>query len=105
MLADVIALVADGITTQGSLRTFGERFKEHQKAPSPIYDHSNITVHHVTIDNFNIVGREDQNFSRAIKEALYIRVNNPFLNRNIGKYHLPHIWDEVLLNTSELKLK
>ena len=32
-------------------------------------------------------------------------VNNPFLNRNIGKYHLPHIWDEVLLNTSELKLK
>ena len=45
------------------------------------------------------------NLSRAIKEALYIRVNNPSLNRNIGKYHLPHIWDEVLLNTSELKLK
>ena len=43
--------------------------------------------------------------SRAIKEALYIRVNNPSPNRNIGKYHLPHIWDEVLLNTSELKLK
>ena len=42
---------------------------------------------------------------RAIKEALYIRVNNPSLNRNIGKYHLPHIWDEVLLNYSELKLK
>ena len=88
-----------------SSRTFGERFKEHQKAPSPIYDHSNITGHQVTIDNFNIVGREDQNLSRVIKEALYIRVNNPSLNRNIGKYHLPHIWDEVLLNTSELKLK
>ena len=41
---------------------------------------------------------------RTIKEALYIRVNNPSLNRNIGKYHLPHIWDEVLHNTSELKL-
>ena len=88
-----------------SSRTFGERFREHQKAPSPIYDHSNITGHQVTIDNFNIVGREDQNLIRAIKEALYIRVNNPSLNRNIGKYHLPHIWDEVLLNTSELKLK
>ena len=25
-----------------SSRTFGERFKEHQKAPSPIYDHYNI---------------------------------------------------------------
>ena len=40
---------------------------------------------------------------RTIKEALYIRVNNPSLNRNIGKYHLPHIWDEALFNTSELK--
>ena len=41
---------------------------------------------------------------RIIKEALYIRINNPSLNRNIGKYHLPHIWDEVLFNTSELKI-
>ena len=40
----------------------------------------------------------------TIKEALYIRVNNPSLNRNIGKYHLSHIWDEVLFNTSELKM-
>ena len=88
-----------------SSRTFGERFREYQKAPSPIYGHSNNTGHQVTIDNFSIVGREDQNLSRAIKEALYIRVNNPSLNRNIGKHHLPHIWDEVLFNTSELKLK
>ena len=88
-----------------SSRSFKERFKEHQKAPSPIYDHSNITGHQVTIENFNIVGREDQNLSRANKEALYIRVNNPSLNKNIGKFHLPHIWDEVLFNTSELKLK
>ena len=50
-------------------------------------------------------GGEDQNLNRAIKEAIYIRVNNPSLNRNIGKYHLPHIWDEVLLNNPELKLK
>ena len=83
----------------------GERFREHQKAPSPIYDHSNNTGHQVTIDNFSIVGREDQNLSRAIIEALYIRVNNPSLNRNIRKYHLPHIWDEVLFHNSELKLK
>ena len=88
-----------------SSRTFGERFKEHQKAPSPIYEHFNTTGHNVTIDNFIILGREDQNLRRAIKEALYIRVNNPSLNRNIGKYYLPHIWDEILLNTSELKLK
>ena len=91
--------------TGESSRTFGERFKEHLKAPSPIFDHYNTTGHQVFIENFSIVGREEQNLMRAIKEAIYIRVNNPSLNRNIGKYHLPHIWDEVLFNTSELKLK
>ena len=87
-----------------SARTFSERFKEHLKPPSPIYDHSNISGHNVTIDNFSIVGREDHNIKRAIKEALYIRSNNPSLNKNIGKYHLPHIWDEVLVNITELQL-
>ena len=78
---------------------------EHQQAPSPIYDHYNITGHKINLANFSIVGREDQNLMRTIKESLYIRVNNPSLNRNIGKYHLPHIWDEVLVNISELKIK
>ena len=88
-----------------SLRTFEERCREHLKASSPIYNHFNITGHNVTIDNFSIVGRKNQYLMRTIKEALYIRVNNPSLNKNIGKYHLPHIWNEVLFNTSELKLK
>ena len=82
-----------------------QRFKEHLKTPSPIYDHSAISGHSVTIDNFSIVVREDQNLPRTIKEALYIRVNNPSINKNSGKYHLPHIWYEVLHNISELKLE
>ena len=86
-------------------KIYGERFREHLKPPSPIYDHSNISGHSVTINNFKIIGREDLNQIRTIKEALYIRVNDPSLNRNVGKYHLPHVWDEVLVNTSELKLK
>ena len=49
-------------------RTFGERFKEHQKAPSSIYDHYNITGHVVSIDNFSIVGREDQNLMRPSRK-------------------------------------
>ena len=84
-----------------SARTFAERFKEHQKLPSPIFDHCNISGYKVNIDKFTVVGREDQNLTRTIKEALFIRVNDPSLNRNIGKYHLPHIWDEVLHKTSE----
>ena len=88
-----------------SARNFAERFKKHLKTPSHIHDHSVISGHSVTIDNFSIVGRENQNLLRTIKEALYIRVNNPSLNKNIGKYHQPHIWDEVLHNISELKLE
>ena len=88
-----------------SSRTFGEIFKGHLKVPSPIYDNSNITGYSTTIDNFHIVGWEDQNLIRTVNEAIYIRVNSPSLNKNIDKYHLPHIWDEVLLNISELKLK
>ena len=33
----------------------------------------NTSGHSVTIDNYSIVGREDQNILRTIKEALYIR--------------------------------
>ena len=66
-------------------RTFGERFKEHLKTPSPIHDHSNTTGHTTNINNFSIVGREEQNLSRLIKESMFIRVNNPSLNKNIGK--------------------
>ena len=86
-------------------RTFAERFREHMKAPSPIHDHYNITGHEVSLDNFSTVGREDQNIARTIKEAILIRVNDPSLNRNIGKYWLPHIWDEVLVKSPELKFK
>ena len=51
-------------------RTFVERFREHMKAPSPIHDHHNITAHELSLDNFSIVGREDQNIARVIREAI-----------------------------------
>ena len=57
------------------------------------------------LDNFRIIGREDNNLARTIKESMYIRVNNPTLNRNIGEYNLPHIWDKILFSIPELKKK
>ena len=42
--------------------------------------------------------------SRYIMESIFIRVNNPTLNNNIGKFNLPHIWDRVLINIPGLKL-
>ena len=44
-------------------RAFAERYKEHMKAPSPIHDHHNTAGHGISIDNYSIVGREDQNLA------------------------------------------
>ena len=55
-----------------SARTFGERFKEHLKASYPIYNHCNTIGCTTSLENFSIVGREDQNLMRLIKESIYI---------------------------------
>ena len=85
-------------------RTFGERFKEHPKNTSPIHYHSNITDYLTTKENFQIIGRKDHGTARIIKESIYIGVNSPMLNRNIGKFNLHHIWGRMLLNTQGLKI-
>ena len=58
-------------------RTFGERFKEHLKEPSPIHHHGISTGHPTTQYNFQIIGREGHGNAGTIKESIYIRVNNP----------------------------
>ena len=94
-------LACDEEYIEDTSRTFGERFKEHLKEPS----HSNDTSHSTTQVNFQIIGREDHGIARTIKESIYIRVNNPTQNRNIGKFNLHHIFERVLLNTFGLKIK
>ena len=86
-------------------RTFGERYKEHLKDPSPIHQHSNHRDHPTRHNNFQIIGKEGHSLDRNIKKSIFIRVNNPTLNRNIGKFNLPHIWDRVLLDTPGFNLK
>ena len=83
-------------------RTLGECYREHLKEPSPIHAQSLHSGHQLNPDQFNILGREDQDLSRLIKESIYIRVNNPTMNRNIGKFNLSHIWDRVLFSTPNL---
>ena len=62
------------------------------------------TGHPTNHNNFQIIGREGHNLARNIKESIYIRVNNPTLNNNIGKFNLSHIWDRVIPNTKGLTL-
>ena len=78
-------------------RTYGERYKEHLKDPSPIHQHSNDTGHPTSHNNFQLIGREGHSLARNIKKSRK--------NRNIDKFNLPHIWDRVLLNTPGPNLK
>ena len=84
-------------------RTLEECYREHLKEPSPIHVHSLHRGHQLSPDQFNIIGREDQDLSRLIKKSIYIRVNNPTLNRNKGKFNLSHIWNRVLFSTPDLR--
>ena len=79
-------------------------FKEYLRASFPIYDHANTTSPHSKLDNVSMVGKESQIVNRTIKETMLIRINDPSLNRNIDKYKLPPIWDDVSLNTPDLYL-
>ena len=56
-----------------------------------MHNHSINTGHPTTQNNFQIMGREDHGIARTTKESIYIRVNNPALNRNVVKFNLHHI--------------
>ena len=73
-------------------KTFSGRYKEHMKAPSPTQDHHNTTGHDKSINNFIIVGREDHNLARSIKEVILSRVNDPPLvvTSSIPIMHIIH---------------
>ena len=79
-----------------SARTFWGKIQGTSQGPSPMYDHGNTSGHCISVDSFPIVGREVCSITRTIKEAMYFRVNDQSLNRNIGKFQLPQIWDGVL---------
>ena len=63
-------------------RLLGKRLKKHFRAASPIYDHANTSGHHTQLDSISIVGRQSHTTARTIKEVIFIRVNDSFLNRN-----------------------
>ena len=86
-------------------RTLGDRIKEYFKAPSLIHLHSSTTGHPIDPNQFSIVPKEVNSQPRTIKEAMFIHGQVPPLNRNLGKYQLPHIWDHLLQASPTLQHK
>ncbi len=80
-------------------RTLEERYKEHASdTKSALTQHRKDTGHpipDIQDDQVQIIDSEDNTIKRRIVESLYIKVNDPSLNRNIGKTEIPNIYDKV----------
>ena len=48
------------------------------------------------LENISVLDHEPKWFDHGVKEAIYIRAQSPTLNRDGGRYQLPHIWDTLL---------
>ena len=66
----------------------GRKGQGTSQGPLPIHLHSTTTGHPMDPEQFSIVHKEVNNDSRAIKEDMFICVQDPTLNRNLGKYQL-----------------
>ena len=84
--------------TERSLRS---RFLEHRR-PSSIHSEVSSHInrdkpsHLVSLANAKILDREDDWFARGVREAIHIRAHHPSLNKDGGRYQLPHIWDSLI---------
>ena len=86
-------------------RTFAERYKEHMKAQTPIYDHLNTTGHDISVDNSSIVGREDKNLEGLSKKLFSSElITHPLIeilaNTNCHKYGMKYWWIQQNLSSS-----
>jgi len=81
-------------------RTLKERFYDHTtKENSAVKAHSTQTGHplpSIEDSEVHVLAKEPNSFKRKIMESMFIKVNNPLLNRNVGKYELSNIYDKVL---------
>ena len=65
------------------------KLREHLIPPFTIYQHGQMTGHPFDMDCFTIVDRQEYSIMRTIKEAMFLHVNDPSLDRNQGKTNSP----------------
>ena len=84
-------------------RTLAERTSEHSKPPSALHMHHTDQGHPLpSLDHTSILSGEPNKFRRYVKESIFIRAVDPSLNKNVGKYELPHCWDNVIKKDNAL---
>ena len=78
------------------------RFLEH-KRPSSVNSEISRHIHSDTVDghgvdlnSVNILTTEPKWFEWGVKEAIYIRINQPSLNKDGGRFNLSPVWTNIL---------
>ena len=83
-------------------RSVKARFLEHRRpssvSKSEVAQHIHIESpnHKLDLEQVQVLDREPRYFERGVKEAIYIRVNKPSLNKDRGRYQLPRVFDPIL---------
>ena len=83
-------------------RDFWTRFSEHKRKcmvkKSEVAEHIHLKAsdHQLDFAKTKILDRDNRWFQRGIREAIYIRAQQPTLNRNAGRYTLPVVWDQII---------
>ena len=76
-----------------------KRFQQHTSGSSvsAVFDHLKASGHKTDLEEVNIIDRETRWFERGVKEAIWVRAENPSLNRSGGvRIKLSHAWDRTI---------
>ena len=64
---------------------------------SAVYSHLKEKTHSFEDNNVKILDREDRWFERGVKEAIYVKIEKPSLNRRGGlRHHISSIYNVAL---------
>ena len=82
-------------------RSLKARFSEHKRASSvnsEVSKHINCdhSDHSIPLDNVKILEVEPKWFERGMRAVIQIRMNNPTLNKDAGRYNLTPVWNNAL---------
>ena len=82
-------------------RQIGERLKDWHKSLAPshklsaVAEHFSTTGHIIDWENTKVLDREDREYPRQVREAIYIKKKKPSLNRDQG-LELPSLYNGLL---------
>ena len=82
-------------------RSLKARFMEHRRPSCSSSEvskhlHQDQPGHNIDLKQTKVLAVEPKWFERGVKEAIHIRIEEPSLNKDGGRYCLPNLWTNLL---------